>query len=121
MNHYSKHHQDIVRSLNECILACEMCGSACLKEEDINPMAKCIRLTRECADICRLGVRLLSNESELSEIYIGLCADICSKCAEECEKHDHDHCKNCAEACRKCHQICKEYLDNRRQVEMNAL
>lgn len=117
MNHY----QDIIKALQECVIACEQCGNACLNEEDVEPMVRCIKLTRECSDICSSGVQLLSKESEFSEIYVGLCVDICAKCAEECEKHDHQHCKNCAEVCRECEKICKEFLDARRQAAMNAL
>lgn len=117
MNNY----QEIIDCLSDCVPACEICGNTCLNEDDVKSMIRCIRLTHECAEICSLGVQLLSNESELAEIYIGICADSCTKCADECEKHDLEHCKKCAEVCRKCAEKCKEFLDNRRQVAMNAL
>jgi hypothetical protein len=40
---------------NECAAACLQCASACLKEDDPKPMARCIALDYECADICRLA------------------------------------------------------------------
>lgn len=113
-------YQEIINCLSECIPACEQCAKACFEEEDIKPMVACIKLTKECANICSLGVQLLSGESDLAESYIGLCVDICSKCADECEKHDHEHCKKCAITCRRCERICKSFLDNRRQVAMNT-
>ncbi|WP_158686517.1 four-helix bundle copper-binding protein, partial [Cronobacter sakazakii] len=30
--------------------------------------------------------------------------------AEECGKHDHDHCQRCAEACKKCADACRKML-----------
>lgn len=45
-------HQQLIQTLHECMEACNHCYDACLKEEDVNMMAKCIRLDRECADIC---------------------------------------------------------------------
>lgn len=112
--------EEIIHTLNECVIACETCAAACLEEENVKKMSNCIKLDRDCADICSLGVQLLARNSGLSESYIGLCADICSKCAEECEKHEHDHCRICAEACRKCEETCKSYLDNLRQVAMDS-
>ena len=32
---------------------------------------------------------------------------IFQRCAAECEKHDHDHCKLCAQMCRECAADCR--------------
>jgi hypothetical protein len=37
------------------------------------------------------------------------CIEICQRCADECGKHDHDHCQQCAEACRACVEACRSY------------
>ncbi|WP_373711169.1 four-helix bundle copper-binding protein [Jeotgalibaca porci] len=31
-------------------------------------------------------------------------------CADECEKHDHNHCQECAKACRACEEACNAYV-----------
>ncbi|WP_234568332.1 four-helix bundle copper-binding protein [Rhodohalobacter sp. 614A] len=116
MNNY----EEIISALSECITACETCFAACLEEDHVEEMTECIKLDRDCAEMCRLAVQFLSRDSDISQSIIGLCADICAKCAEECEKHDHDHCQKCAEACRNCEEICKIYLDNVRQAAMNT-
>lgn len=116
MNNY----EEIIHSLSECVIACETCLASCLEEDNVKQMTECIKLDRDCADTCSLAVQFLSRNSGISKSIIGLCADICAQCAEECEKHDHDHCQKCAEACRKCEETCKTYLDNVRQVAMNA-
>jgi hypothetical protein len=67
-------------------------------------------LDQDCADICRLTGQLLERNSEDADLFLKLSADICMRCAEECEKHSHlEHCKKCAEVCRKCADMCLEY------------
>lgn len=115
-----KKYEEIVDSLSDCVQICEICTDACLNEENVKMLTDCIKLNIDCADTCSLGVQLLSRNSDLSESFISICADSCARCAEECEKHDHKHCKKCAEVCRNCEEICKTYLDNLRQIAMNA-
>lgn len=115
-----KKYEKIIDSLIDCVRACETCTDACLNEDNVKMVADCIKLNIDCADTCSLGIRLLSRNSGISESIISMCADICAKCAEECETHDHDHCKKSAEICRNCEDICKTYLDNLRQVAMDA-
>ncbi|MDX1640250.1 MAG: four-helix bundle copper-binding protein [Balneolaceae bacterium] len=112
--------EEIIHSLSDCVTACEKCLASCLEEENVEKMTHCIKLDRDCSDICSLGVQVLSRQSGVSESIISLCTDICANCADECEKHDHEHCKKCAETCRQCEELCKTYLDNMRQVAMNA-
>jgi hypothetical protein len=35
-----------------------------------------------------------------------VCADVCHDCAEECGRHDMQHCRDCAVACRRCMEEC---------------
>ncbi|MTI22773.1 four-helix bundle copper-binding protein [Fulvivirga sp. RKSG066] len=102
-----KNHKELILKLNECASACQHCSDACLDEEDVSHMINCIRLDRDCADICRLTSQLLSRGSDQVEKLIDVCEAICRKCAEECEKHDNEHCKKCATACRECEEACK--------------
>ena len=42
---------------------------------------------------------------------LGLVAEVCEACAEECEKHQHmEHCRLCAESCRKCAESVVRWL-----------
>ena len=96
------HTQSQIDALNACIAACEHCSTACLQEADVQMMAPCIGLTRDCADVCALTARLVARGSEHAEHLLKECAEICRACAEECAKHEHRHCQECAEACRRC-------------------
>ncbi len=101
-------HQQLIDTLHECMAACNHCYDACLKEDDVKMMAECIRLDRECADMCAYLAQSLTRNSPFSKDLAALCAKICEACGNECKKHDHhDHCQKCAEACFKCAEACK--------------
>src|SRR5262245_37275657 len=89
-----------------CAIVCEQCLSACLREEDTYMMAECIRLDLECMSVCRTSAQLMVLESNHANAMCQVCADVCSACAEECEKHDMDHCRRCAAMCRDCAAEC---------------
>lgn len=93
----------------ECQKVCNNCFDACLKEDNVKMMAECIRLDRECADICALVATFSSREGKVTSELIQLCATICQACGEECEKHEHDHCQRCAKTCFECAELCRAY------------
>lgn len=101
--------QEIINQLNECAAECNHCYSECLNEKDVTMMARCIELDRECSDICQLTASMLARGSEHSLQLLKLCADICNTCAEECEKHDNEHCIRCSEVCYRCAESCYKY------------
>jgi len=100
-------HQAAIEACNDCAVECEHCASACLGEEDVASMARCIRLDLDCAMFCRNAAQLMSRGSEFAVQFCELCADACDACAAECEKHPMDHCKACAKACRRCAAECR--------------
>jgi len=89
-----------------CLRACNECFDACLREEHTGRMAECIRLDRECAEICSLAISAMTRNSPFTKEICKLCARICEACGNECSKHDHDHCRTCAEACFACAKAC---------------
>ncbi len=98
----------LLEHLYACATACNKCYNACLNEEDINMMTRCIELDRECAEICLLTASAVARDSENREKYLAICAEFCQLCADECAKHGADHCKECADMCRKCAEVCSE-------------
>ena len=95
-----------------CSLFCTSCADACVAED--MDMAQCIRNCLDCADICaataRLSVRRTAQNIEVLRAQLELCIKACETCADECEKHDHDHCKWCAKMCRECANDCRKAL-----------
>lgn len=104
LNH---NHNDLIQTLINCALTCEMCATECLQEDDVKMMAECIRLDRDCADLCNQAAILLQRGSKIGHQYLLICEEICRMCGEECKKHSTmDHCKKCAEACMQCAEAC---------------
>jgi hypothetical protein len=99
-----------------CALACSSCADACLAEEEVQELVRCIRLDLDCADVCEATGRILTRqttfEPRLARGMLEACAEACRICAEECERHaqHHGHCRVCAEACRRCEQACEDLL-----------
>jgi hypothetical protein len=72
-------------------------------------MVDFIRRDRDCAKICYLTASFVTFHSSHAEGVVRQCEIICRECAEECEKHDMDHCQECARACRACEEACRNY------------
>lgn len=103
------HNEDLLMKLSTCAAACEACMDACLDEDNLEMMVDCIRTDRDCAKICRMAAGFVASHSEFAGAVLTLCEDVCESCAEECDKHEHDHCKRCAAACRECAEACSNY------------
>ena len=101
-------HSECILACNECAVECDECAAACLREDDVKMMARCIALDMDCAAMCQLAVATMARGSEHAGPICLLCADICDSCAVECSKHSMEHCKRCAEACRRCAKACRE-------------
>jgi hypothetical protein len=103
-------------ALAACALACTICADACLAEEDVETLRRCIRLDLDCADVCTATASILarqtSGDPSLLRAQLEACLVACRSCAEECEAHaDHmEHCRLCAEACRACEGACREAM-----------
>jgi hypothetical protein len=94
----------LVGELGECAAVCVICGDACLTEQNVAELARCVALTELCADICAVTARTASRvghqESTVLRRQLEACREICILCAEECESHEHEHCRICAAICR---------------------
>lgn len=107
----------VIETIIGCSQACTACADACLSEDTVAELVKCIRTNLDCADICDITARILSRhtgyDANLTRAALDACAQTCRICAEECERHAdrHHHCRVCAEACRQCEQACRSLLE----------
>ncbi|MBI1892474.1 MAG: four-helix bundle copper-binding protein [Burkholderiales bacterium] len=99
--------QSCIDACNMCADACDFCAASCLQEQDPKPMARCIALDIDCAQICRLAASYMARGSTLASTICQTCAEICDACGDECSKHQMQHCQECAEACRRCAEECR--------------
>ena len=97
--------------------ACEMCADACLGEQQLQMLVRCIRLDLDCADVCTATGNVLSRQTEpdwsLISAQLQACVAACQSCGAECEmhvQHGMEHCRACAEACRRCADACNRLL-----------
>ncbi|GAA4697283.1 four-helix bundle copper-binding protein [Pseudonocardia yuanmonensis] len=106
-----------VEALIDCAQACTACADACLSEESVDQLRKCIRTDLDCADICETTARVLSRhtgyDANITRAQVQACVQACTACGDECERHAemHEHCKICAQACRRCSEACQALLD----------
>ncbi|WP_256867504.1 four-helix bundle copper-binding protein [Winogradskyella forsetii] len=68
----------------------------------------CPKCCVECMDACDILIKKIASNSTYVKQYALLCAEICEYCADHCEAHDHEHCKNCAASCKACAEECKK-------------
>jgi DNA-binding NtrC family response regulator len=100
----------------DCAQTCTACADACLSQEDVAELRKCIRLNLDCADVCEATGRVMTRQTEYdaptSKAQVESCREACATCAAECERHAerHEHCRICGEASRRCEQACTELL-----------
>ena len=99
-----------------CEATCVICADACLAEDDVRTLVRCIRLCLDCADACDDALRIVSRQADpdpaTQRTALEACLAVCRACAEECERHadHHEHCRLCAEECRRCERACEDLL-----------
>lgn len=98
----------LIHNLYDCASKCNFCADACLDEDNVQMMLKCIRLDRICAATCEATAKALSvkGAEQMARDLIQACSEICRQCAEECANHENEHCQECAKACRECAKAC---------------
>jgi hypothetical protein len=106
--------QSCIDTCLECANQCDYCILECLKEENIKVLVQCIRLNRECAQMCLNTARTMTLGSEHYWDVCKVCADYCDRCVIECEKRTYMDC------CRLCVEICKRCADECRKIKVSA-
>ena len=99
---------ELIELLHRCAAQCNFCMIECLNEDDVSMMARCIELDVDCAELCSITAAFLARDSESSSTLAAVCGEVCQACADECAKHDADHCRKCAEVCAECAEACRE-------------
>ena len=107
---------EVLHHLEECAQTCSLCADACLAEEMVAELRRCIRLNLDCADLCRTTAAVLGRQVEpdsaTMRALLEACRTACAACGKECGSHAdmHAHCRVCAEACQRCEQACAQAL-----------
>lgn len=115
MKTLSPQQQHCLDACFSCAQICEACANDMIgmtHHDHDDLMTRCIRLCRDCADMCIVAAKFISRSSQRAESLCRLCAEICDQCAALCERHapQHPMCGPCAEECRRCADLCREMV-----------
>jgi hypothetical protein len=100
--------RDCIENCNEATEVCEWCADECLGDPE---MEECARLCRDVADLTSLHARFMARGSAYSADLAEACATACEACAEECGKHDAEHCQVCADVLQECAESCRKMAE----------
>lgn len=109
-------HSQMSPEMQECITNCQDCHticldtiSHCLQMGGEHAEASHIRLLMDCAQICQTSADFMIRMSDVHPQTCGVCADVCERCAIDCERFGDDKTMMaCAEMCRKCADSCSK-------------
>jgi Domain of Unknown Function (DUF326) len=108
--------QQAIQSGSECYQTCLATLSHCLSMGGEHANAPHIQAMYDCAEICQLAVSYMVRSSPMYGRLNLLCAEVCTRCANQCEQMmgDDEQMRTCAVTCRKCADICQKttYADS---------
>jgi hypothetical protein len=98
----------------EAEVACVVCADACLGEDDIAELRRCIRCCLDTADVAGATARMLArrlDDARLLRAQVEACARALAACAAECHlQARHEHCRACELACHQAAESCGAVL-----------
>ena len=98
--------QRCVDLCQECHRVClHMVMHHCLESGGAHVAPPHVRLMLNCAEICQTAAYFLLSGSELHHLTCGVCAEVCEKCADDCERLD--GMEQCVAVCRRCATSCR--------------
>lgn len=105
---------DLQRCIAECLDCYNVCTQTalnqCLQESSDRVQPELFQLMATCANICRTAADLmLGNFGLHTQKACAVCAEVCSACADGCERVG--ELDDCAEACRRCADACRDIAE----------
>ncbi len=103
---------DIQRCIDDCLNCHSICLNTmtyCLQKGSTQVEPAHIGLILDCAEICKTCANFLLRDSDLYAHVCAICAVVCDRCAQECEKmSDNTQMRACAQICRRCAESCRK-------------
>jgi hypothetical protein len=102
-------HEAHIRLLRECADHCrKTLFDYCIEKGGEHSDRRHVEEMIDCIEACKLAADFMVRGSEQHPLACGLCANICTTCAESCEALDDPVMKECAGICRRCAKACEE-------------
>ena len=100
---------DCIAACFECAQVCTACADACLSEDMVAELTKCIRTNLDCADQCATTGRALSRHTGYDA---NLTRAFLEACAAECDHHaqHYAHCHVSAAACHRAYDALRAMM-----------
>jgi hypothetical protein len=99
--------QSCVATCSKCREVCAETVAYCLDQGGEHADARHISLMLSCMEICGMAGNVMAFGSDFYRQACALCADICEKCAADCDNFADDTMAKCAVVCRKCAERCR--------------
>jgi hypothetical protein len=96
--------QHVLDALNACIAACEIQTVDGLDYPDTQ---RSMRLSRDCADLCRLAAAFVLRGAEHTPHILRECAELCRVCADESTQFSYEAFRKCTDTCRRAEDACR--------------
>ncbi|GIL19309.1 MAG: four-helix bundle copper-binding protein [Candidatus Jettenia sp.] len=107
----SKELEKCINDCLDCYKVCVQTASYCLEKGGKHVEAGHIKLLKDCIDACLGSTGFMLRNSDWSGQACSFCADICMKCATDCDSFDDEQMKKCADVCRRCADSCRKMAD----------
>ena len=111
MQHRTHHTAEMEQCIQNCLNCHHICletVTASLQHGGEHAQANHIRLMLDCSEICQISANFMIRGSELHALTCGVCAEVCTRCADDCDRFDEAFMKECAEMCRRCAESCQQ-------------
>jgi len=110
-------HVTMSPEMEQCVRECATCHEVCLQTVGHclrmggpHAAADHVRLLMDCAQVCDTSRDFMIRGSDLHKLTCGVCAAVCQRCADDCERvggGGDEQMRRCAEACRRCAASCQ--------------
>jgi len=93
----------------QCHQVCERMVTHCLTKGGPHASVKHITTLLDCSQICAVSADLMLRESAFHPQFCHVCAEICARCARECEMlNDDSMMQMCIDVCQRCEESCRK-------------
>ena len=108
LNQVNSEMQQCIENCLDCHSICLNTVTYCLQKGGHHAEPAHIRLLQDCAEICQTSANYMLRGSDLHTRTCGVCAEVCERCAAECDRMGDDaQMKACADMCRRCAESCR--------------
>lgn len=97
---------DVQACIDACHATMEATSRVLARHLGEQRMRDCLKMCLDCTDLCGTAVQMLQRDSKHAARVCEVLLDLCTTCADACERYVSEECRRCADACRSCADAC---------------